>query len=632
MKILSPAIQHNPTTTKPQHVLTSDEMVGPPDGTEQRYLWGAELRKWNAAFANRASAGADVFFIGDSITEGFYATDRSRRFIELLRNSLQRAYKPGGQGFIPSRFTVAGFTEYWTRVGGAASSTFGLGFRAWNMTAGTDSMQITVECDRVQLVYTRGPGVGGINISIDGGAAVIVNTYNASAASGVLWDSGALTPGQHTLRVTTNNAQAPNNVHNAIIDGIMVYNGDYSSGVRVWEGGSAGLQTTHFSVAPNYWAHIFANVDPDLLIIGLGMNDYGNAVPVATFKTRLKNIIAQAKVYTPGVDPSIMLFIQYARGDAGFTDAGWQPYRAAMYEVAAEDGCAVFDAYDSLGVLGSGAADTLGLSRGSGGAADGVHLSDSGNQMVADRFVTLLMNDVDYQVPAPKEGLVATGARSAPVGMRWEPAFMRKRFMQVCKQHGSVGIITDGFKAAPTLTATTSQADANDGPWIQHATTAVINNPSGVISADFAQFQSRWEPEFVAPVKTDGNTTNMRVWVGMFSASPDLTATPAHSIGFRYDTSVDGNQFWRAYSSNGASQTVTTTSVVYATNTAYLMAITVDQTAIYFWIDGVIVATHVIGRDNTPVNSTNLGYGIRVTTLVAGARAVSWSRIQVRHL
>ncbi|MGH7931236.1 MAG: right-handed parallel beta-helix repeat-containing protein, partial [Candidatus Binatia bacterium] len=98
-----------------------------------------------------------------------------------------------------------------------------------------------------------------------------------------------------------------------------------------------------------------------------------------------------------------------------------------------------------------------------------------------------------------------------------EPPF--KRVTQVMKDAG-VATITSLGLAAPTLTATVSNGDDSSGALLNHATAAVVNDVSGVISP-FNQVRRDWEPRIDMRVKTGADITGIRILAGLFDESPD---------------------------------------------------------------------------------------------------------------
>ncbi|MDQ3076934.1 MAG: hypothetical protein M3Q63_02700 [bacterium] len=228
-----------------------------------------------------------------------------------------------------------------------------------------------------------------------------------------------------------------------------------------------------------------------------------------------------------------------------------------------------------------------------------------------------------------------TWTSSAPTGgsSASTPNVYNNRQMQIVKNPGAATVTNMGFAAAPTLTATASNADDADGPWLNHATTATNGNASGVISA-FTVVRRDWEVEYITTIKTDAtNITSVRYWIGLFSALPDTLAAPnIHAVAFRYDTAADGTAFWRAVSiaGTGASATVTATTQSIAANTTYIMRIVCANslTDCKYYINNTLVATHTT---TLPTATQLMGYGNRVTTLSAAIRNLKWGRISIIH-
>jgi hypothetical protein len=207
------------------------------------------------------------------------------------------------------------------------------------------------------------------------------------------------------------------------------------------------------------------------------------------------------------------------------------------------------------------------------------------------------------------------------------------RTMSIYSNAGANTAANVGFPAAPTLTATATNSDDNVAPWLNHATSAVSGNSSGVISAAFNYFRINYNPKFSAFIRTDTSaTTTSGIWVGMFSASPDNNAAPnIHAAAFRYYSSTDTGSTWRAVTiaGTGASATVTNTNVAVVPATSYEMHIDcTSAVSCRFFINGALVATNVA---TLPASGTTLGYGARITTLAASVRNLRWSKISITH-
>lgn len=202
-----------------------------------------------------------------------------------------------------------------------------------------------------------------------------------------------------------------------------------------------------------------------------------------------------------------------------------------------------------------------------------------------------------------------------------------KRYCQILKDPGAATATAIGLPA-PTLDgATVANGDGASGPIVVHITTAAAGASGGLVSADFTRFRRDWNPELNFRIATQGSVADIRLWIGMFSASPDAVSalTALHGCAFRYDTGVDGTAFWRCVTGNNTgADTTTTTSVAVTTSTFYTLRIKCSGSNVYFYIDGALVATHTA---TLPTSTQLMGYGARVTALVATAKRIGWGRM-----
>jgi lysophospholipase L1-like esterase len=228
-----------------QRFLTGADKTTLP--AQPTYDWSLALKNLRAALGMVAVRPVDVVMLGDSITEGYYASSDGARYCDLLRRKLQAIYNPqgvqGGEGFIPMLHVVGGFfaaaaptgfanlPQRWTFANPGialpigADNGYGLGRRAWFYCNGsTSTATITVFCDRFWICYTAftpGGGAGSITVKIDGTLqASQPSTQSSIVQSGRIWDSGNIPLGFHTIQVSAVSTGL------AIFDGIMVFNGD----------------------------------------------------------------------------------------------------------------------------------------------------------------------------------------------------------------------------------------------------------------------------------------------------------------------------------------------------------------------------------------------------------------------
>lgn len=204
-----------------------------------------------------------------------------------------------------------------------------------------------------------------------------------------------------------------------------------------------------------------------------------------------------------------------------------------------------------------------------------------------------------------------------------------KRAAQVLKDPGAATVTALGTPA-PTLTGHTS-IDSSSGAFLDHATSTTLNDTVGAISP-FTVCRRDWDPRVDFRVRMGSDLTNIRVLIGLFSASPDAVPTPEtlHGAWFRYDTSVDGTAFWRCVTAAGGAPSVVTTTAAVAANTAHSFRVEMDESpgAVRFYIDEALVRR---ATSTVPATSTLLGWGVRVTTLTTASRNARWGATQIRH-
>ena len=352
-----------------------------------RRIQRAALRPLWTALAKRESSPVDILCLGDSLTEGAYVSTIEKRWVARLRDKLRAAYPTsgvtGGQGFICANYHTIGpgnpgveVNQVMTQVGGSTDPgyTLGLGRRYRKFTT-TGNVSVTVTCSSVDAIYTQGTSRGTLGLAIDGGAAATVSTAGGLQAS-KKFSSGALTPGSHGVTVSW---QSGGEVD---VEGIMVYNGDETKGIRLWEGGHGGVESDFFT--GGFWQTGIKTIAPALVIIELGVNDlmfstganYPSSKIAANIQATISAIRAQCD--TAAIPyPSFLLLI--AHQPAGSYNEPWSNYVTALWSVAlADSGVAVLDMTDLLGL-----ADTAsGLF-----ASDLIHLSDLGGEFYANAIM-----------------------------------------------------------------------------------------------------------------------------------------------------------------------------------------------------------------------------------------------------
>lgn len=212
---------------------------------------------------------------------------------------------------------------------------------------------------------------------------------------------------------------------------------------------------------------------------------------------------------------------------------------------------------------------------------------------------------------------------------------LTKRLMQWMADPGSTGVSNyTGFSLGSSVGGTRTNADDNDGFWVKFETASA--STSDVTYLDFnigsPVYKRSFLPDLTYRVKSGPVVTNIRWWVGMFSGDPSGSGAPTNKdfAAFRYDTGVDGTAFWRCVTDDQpnavSSPTTTTTGVAIAVDTLYNLRIDMDASAVRFYINSALVATHTT---NLPALNTGLAPRCELTNLSAAVHSFRASNVKL---
>lgn len=352
----------------------------------------SKMLGWFAGLAGRPYARASVVCIGDSITEGQGATDVDYRWPARLRDMLRARFPTlglipagnagGGRGFLTPKLTgSSSFSLPWVTVTGTPTSTTGYGpnFHTWDISAGGGcTLKYSLVGDSADILWVGASGNGTFSWSVDGGSATNVSTSQSTFTDGYITHVSLGIPGPHTLTITWVSGGS------TYVDGVIEYNGDYSAGIQVHDGGYYGSTAAVWnSGSANQYPAAVAALSPNLVVIELGTNDAGGGASATTFSANLSAIVTLVRsgFTTP---PPILLVAAYYSAAEGTSAATWAAYVAAMYAIAAADPS--IDVLDlSLRMPAANAAVTWGAY-----AGDALHPSNLGHAMIADAVCQFL--------------------------------------------------------------------------------------------------------------------------------------------------------------------------------------------------------------------------------------------------
>lgn len=303
------------------------------------------LRKYISGKARVASrtGACNVLVIGTSLSESgsngtsTNSTSYTYRWQDAFRDIERRKIGQtiGGIGFLPPDWATDVVTPkpYSSQAGTFSMKRmqFGLGKRTSEAKA-TASKTYTQTCTGFDILYTRSPAAGVLYYSVDGGTNVEISTPVGTTASGYKTAVTGLSDAAHTITI----GWVSGTIY---FEGVAFYRGDETVGLRVWDGARSGSTTADFIESSwPYWWGVIGLINPDLIVLELGINEYLFNVTVAQYTANLSALVASLKSRARGC--GIVLMATWAKGsEPAGTHAA---YVAAAKSVAAADPMVLF--------------------------------------------------------------------------------------------------------------------------------------------------------------------------------------------------------------------------------------------------------------------------------------------------
>lgn len=406
----------------------------PADPLPYTYNLWRGARRWRDSVGRvRGGAyGVDIVVLGDSTsTYGDVYSSWPHRLKVLLQEKFNNPAVQGGYGFMPFLTYGAGsngftFVNAWDQLSAPTGTRPGTGYyEAKSATLGRkihrqfDGTAATAIANRQQVTDWQYVGMDYPTVCdevyCDAANAVGVQANSNLVACPGLSQWGGHWTKQTGLTKTNNNViqiGATATSQGAWANGLILYCGDYSEGVRLHNLSQPGINTR--DLRSEYEASyepvsLFANIDQfctganggsrnaKLFLINSMLNDCGatsEAVTVAQYKANLQILITQAVTRTS--KPCVGLIVNqpwgYNTSDAAVATAArltaYLNYRDAVYQLANENPDTVFviDFWKDLTYTGysqyaphGGDASVGGALTDRGWYNDGTHLLDVGN-------------------------------------------------------------------------------------------------------------------------------------------------------------------------------------------------------------------------------------------------------------
>lgn len=177
--------------------------------------------------------------------------------------------------------------------------------------------------------------------------------------------------------------------------------------------------------------------------------------------------------------------------------------------------------------------------------------------------------------------------------------------------------------------------DGVTGHFVQHTTGATSGNTGGWLTGSNDEFRLQNTGDCTFVMRTGGDISSTRLWVGVFSGGPSGSDDPAatHLLGFRYSTGVPETT-WKACSKDGTTLNPSDTLVTVAIDTTYYFRIKATSTTsvdFYLGTSSTNLALVATKTTNLPTTTTALGFAMQITTLTNAARAIRCQKMEVRR-
>lgn len=314
------------------------------------------LGSWFSKFDSASAATpVDVVLITDSIWDlGTNATNPSPS--QLLHRQLNalKSVQYADTGSLPDPVHAQS-----TNTQGTIASTASLGWQGSTLTD-TQTLSHTATATGFSIAYRTEPGFGSMTIR-DGAGGTILATINCSATakSGNIWNSGALSDGSHTLHITSSGTTCPEIIYPT-----------RNTRVRVWPCGLAGSQTSQYVSTPAAALDLINTFNSantlGLVLVCTGTNDDGN------YSTSMPSLISSINSITSA------------------NIAVWFPYISSAFPQSEHD--AALSTFLGLNVGVKINAATV-MDRVTLFTQDGVHPTESGKNMITTHLTSVIGGD-----------------------------------------------------------------------------------------------------------------------------------------------------------------------------------------------------------------------------------------------
>jgi hypothetical protein len=234
----------------------------------------------------------DIAIAGDSITDGYNAGDTTATLMAngytyLLSSKFAERYGESvGRGYIPTQHPYG--KSYIAKTGTWNENGYNVVKNGYNVSTQGATLSFNFNGTGVELWTMKIGSAGTISVSIDGGEAVNYNLQQGTAVFPYVINITGLEDGEHTCLITNTEAKYFNFAGFKEIKG--------NKGIRIHHCSRSGADSTYlnWTDARPYWSQL----NPDLTIVAIGVNDFGNQTNLTTFKNNLQGFITNIGAYS----------------------------------------------------------------------------------------------------------------------------------------------------------------------------------------------------------------------------------------------------------------------------------------------------------------------------------------------
>ena len=337
--------------------------------SQGKTLWTANARK--AQLDNGVTQKLKIGFTGDSWTA-------QKTIPQVFCDYLYTKYGKAGEGWIQLAIENDGLLNgitvtktgwsFYDASQTTDSPTFPTsmdGQYAYSSSTVPSLTMGNVFATSIMIFYYDGDGT--FDYSVNGGSAisVVCNGTNRIVSTEI--------SGLDITVATTINVSLTNNTGTVVLYGF--YAEGTGVGVEVNKMGNGGITAPGYTKTLNYLPQTATVVQPDLLFMIIGTNDFRKSVPLSEFQSALTAWVSAWQSACPNTGIILVMpALGYASGENPFT-----AYRDIMYSVAVSRGVEFFSLYDFMPI-------SWAVSKALNTWADDWHLNANGARVLFDHI------------------------------------------------------------------------------------------------------------------------------------------------------------------------------------------------------------------------------------------------------